>query len=73
MKKLIISQSIMWASAILLIAILDDKNFQILLLVILATMSVLNLKVIKNCLNYKIKTKKQSAALQSRVLQGYFF
>ncbi|MFL2629200.1 MAG: hypothetical protein ACJ0NO_01520 [Flavobacteriaceae bacterium] len=48
MKKLIISQSIMWASAILLIAILDDKNFQILLLVILATMSVLNLRINKN-------------------------
>ena len=38
----------MWASAILLIAILDDKNFQILLLVILATMSVLNLRINKN-------------------------
>tara|TARA_B100001540_G_scaffold97585_1_gene87847 strand:- start:368 stop:523 length:156 start_codon:yes stop_codon:yes gene_type:complete len=50
MKKLIISQSIMWASAILLMAILDDKNFQILLLVILATMSVLNLRSNKNCL-----------------------
>ena len=44
MKKLIISQSIMWAAAILMVAILDDTNFEILLLVVLASISILNLK-----------------------------
>tara|TARA_B100000497_G_scaffold103100_1_gene117941 strand:+ start:72 stop:215 length:144 start_codon:yes stop_codon:yes gene_type:complete len=47
MKKIIISQSIMWAAAILVVAILDDTNFEILLLVVLATISILNLKQIK--------------------------
>ena len=47
MKKIIISQSIMWAAAILMVAILDDTNFEILLLVVLATISILNLKQIK--------------------------
>ena len=42
MKKIIISQSIMWAAAILVVAILDDTNFEILLLVVLATISILN-------------------------------
>ena len=44
MKKLIISQSIMWAAAILMVAILDDTNFEILLLIVLASISILNLK-----------------------------
>jgi len=44
MKKLIISQSIMWAAAILMVAILDDTSFEILLLVVLASISILNLK-----------------------------
>ena len=47
MKKLIISQSIMWAAAILIVAILDDTNFEILLLVVLATISILNLNKVK--------------------------
>lgn len=47
MKKLIISQSIMWAAAILMVAILDDTNFEILLLVVLASISILNLKTKK--------------------------
>ena len=47
MKKLIISQSIMWAAAILMVAILDDTNFEILLLVVLATISILNLNKVK--------------------------
>jgi hypothetical protein len=47
MKKLIISQSIMWAAAILTVAILDDTNFEILLLVVLATISILNLNKVK--------------------------
>jgi len=44
MKKLIISQSIMWAAGILIVAIIDDTNFEILLLVVLASISILNLK-----------------------------
>ena len=47
MKKLIISQSIMWAAAILMVAILDDTDFQILLLVVLATTSILYLNKVK--------------------------
>ena len=47
MKKIIISQSIMWAAAILVVAILDDTNFEILLLVVLATISILNLNKAK--------------------------
>lgn len=47
MKKLIISQSIMWAAAILTVAILDDTNFEILLLVVLATISILSLNKVK--------------------------
>jgi hypothetical protein len=48
MKKLIISQSIMWAAAILMVAILDDTSFEILLLVVLASISILYLKKKKN-------------------------
>ena len=47
MKKIIISQSIMWAAAILVVAILDDTNFETLLLVMLATISILNLNKAK--------------------------
>ena len=47
MKKIIISQSIMWAAAILVVAILYDTNFEILLLVVLATISILNLNKAK--------------------------
>jgi len=47
MKRLIISQSIMWAAAILMVAILDDTNFEILLLTVLATISILNLNKVK--------------------------
>ena len=47
MKKIIISQSIMWAAAVLVVAILDDTNFEILLLVVLATISILNLNKAK--------------------------
>ena len=47
MKKIIISQSIMWAAAILVVAILDDTNFEILILVVLATISILNLNKAK--------------------------
>ena len=43
-KKVLISQSIMWAAAILVVAIVDEKQFAILMLVILATVSLMNLK-----------------------------
>ena len=43
-KKLIISQSIMWAAAILVVAIVDEKQFEILMLVVLATASLMFLK-----------------------------
>lgn len=42
-KKLLISQSIMWAAAILVVSIVDEKQFAILMLVILATVSLMNL------------------------------
>ena len=43
-KKLLISQSIMWAAAILVVSIADEKQFAILMLVILATVSLMNLR-----------------------------
>jgi len=43
-KKLIISQSIMWAAAILVVAIVDEKQFAIFMLVVLATASLMFLK-----------------------------
>ncbi len=43
-KKLLISQSIMWASAILAVAIVDEKQFASLLLIILAAVSLMNLR-----------------------------
>ena len=44
MKKIMITQSIMWAAAILVVAIVDEEQFAILMLVILATVSLMNLK-----------------------------
>ena len=43
-KKIMISQSIMWAAAILVVSIVDEKQFAILMLVILATVSLMNLR-----------------------------
>ena len=43
-KKLLISQSIMWAAAILVVSIVDEKEFAIFMLVILATVSLMNLR-----------------------------
>ena len=43
-KKLLISQSIMWAAAILVVSIIDEKQFAISMLVILATVSLMNLR-----------------------------
>ena len=44
-KKLLISESIMWAAAILVVSIVDEKQFAILMLVILATVSLMNLRM----------------------------
>jgi len=43
-KKIMIAQSIMWAAAILVVSIVDEKQFAILMLAILATVSLMNLK-----------------------------
>jgi len=43
-KKLLISNSIMWAAAILVVSIVDEKQFAISMLVILATVSLMNLR-----------------------------
>tara|TARA_X000000368_G_scaffold129449_1_gene101780 strand:+ start:991 stop:1137 length:147 start_codon:yes stop_codon:yes gene_type:complete len=43
-KKILISQSIMWAAAILVVSIVEDKQFVVLMLVILATVSLGNLR-----------------------------
>ena len=45
MKKIMIAQSIMWAAAILVVSIVDEKQFAILMLVILATVSLMNLRM----------------------------
>ena len=39
-----ISQSIMWAAAILVVSIVDEKQNAILMLIILATVSLINIK-----------------------------
>ena len=51
-KKLLISQSIMWAAAILVVSIIDEKQFAISMLVILATVSLMNLRKGKREKNY---------------------
>ena len=43
-KKIIISQSIMWAAAILVVTIVGEKEFAVLMLVILATTSLITLR-----------------------------
>ena len=43
-KKILISNSIMWAAAILVVAIVEEKQFAILMLVVLATVSLIFLK-----------------------------
>ena len=43
-KKIIISQSIMWAAAILVVSIVEVKPFAVLLLVLLATTSLITLR-----------------------------
>ena len=39
-KKLTIAQSILWAAAILSVSILDDKEFVLLILIILSSVSL---------------------------------
>ena len=43
-KKIIISQSIMWAAAILVVSIVEEKEFAVFMLVILATTSLITLR-----------------------------
>jgi len=43
-KKLIVFQSFMWAAAMLVVALVEEKQFIVLLLVLLATVSLINLK-----------------------------
>ena len=43
-KKIIISQSIMWAAAILVVSIVEEIEFAVLMLVILATTSLITLR-----------------------------
>ena len=46
-NKPIISNAIMWAAAILVVTIVDEKQFAISILVILATVSLMNLRKVK--------------------------
>ena len=43
-KKIIISQSIMWSAAILVVSIIEEKEFGIFMLIILATTSLITLR-----------------------------
>ena len=43
-KKLMVFQSFMWAAAMLVVALVEEKQFIVLLLVLLATGSLINLK-----------------------------
>tara|TARA_B000000609_G_C23950682_1_gene228621 strand:+ start:66 stop:227 length:162 start_codon:yes stop_codon:yes gene_type:complete len=43
-KKTIISQSIMWSAAILVVSIIEEKEFAIFMLIILATTSLITLR-----------------------------
>ena len=42
-KKVVISQSIMWAAAILVVSIVEEKELAVWMLVFLATTSLINL------------------------------
>jgi len=44
MKKTLVSQSIMWSAAILVVSIVEDKSFILLMLLVLATVSLINLR-----------------------------
>ncbi len=43
-KKLMVFQSIMWAAAMLIVVLIEEKQFIVSLLVLLATVSLINLK-----------------------------
>ena len=43
-KKVVISQSIMWAAAILVVSIVQEKQFAIMMVALLATVSLIYLK-----------------------------
>ena len=43
-KKLIVFQSTMWAAAMLIVVLIEEKQFIVSLLVLLATVSLINLK-----------------------------
>ena len=43
-KKTLIAQSVMWAAAMLIVAGVEDKEFVLLMLVILATTSLASLR-----------------------------
>ena len=42
-NKLIVSQSILWATALLVVAVVDDTQYTLFLLVLLATVAVVYL------------------------------
>ena len=42
-NKLIVSQSILWATALLVVALVDDTQYTLFLLALLATVAVVNL------------------------------
>tara|TARA_B110000014_G_scaffold258043_1_gene243561 strand:+ start:746 stop:895 length:150 start_codon:yes stop_codon:yes gene_type:complete len=44
MKKILISQSIMWAAAILVASIADEKKFILFTLIAFASVSLMNLQ-----------------------------
>ena len=43
-NKVVLSQSIMWAAAVLVVAISQEKQFAVLMLIVLATTALLYLK-----------------------------
>lgn len=43
-NKVVLSQSIMWAAAVLVVAISREKQFAVLMLIVLATTALLYLK-----------------------------
>lgn len=43
-KKLMVFQSIMWAAAMLIVVLIEEKQFIVSLLVLLVTVSLINLK-----------------------------
>jgi hypothetical protein len=43
-NKVVLSQSIMWAAAVLVVAISREKQFAVLMLIVLATTTLLYLK-----------------------------